>query len=647
MSNSGNKDGKRINKFGRRNAASTVRDMFGIVAVILVVAILFLFIALNFYSNDSTTAIEDRYHEFSKGWRLQTESRDEIVDLPTFVKVDANENVRLSKELPRLSQYYAVATRNYHQVLNVYIDESSIYQFPPEGSNLRSSIITDDWNLIELDETMAGQTFTLELVSGDFGFSGYIKPIYLGEDNALIYYLRATTAVPYGMAVSVIVLGVILLVLGLIYGKYNDDRCQIIAGLMLIAIGIWVTNRSKMPLLLVGNSYKYYLSYLALMIEAVLILLYVAEKFKYKNRKLTNGLILGFSVFLAAVAILVYVINFPVYQTVPIPYAAIFLASVYLIYMLWQVSYGKGCANLAPFTIKTNRIELIATVIMVGGVCIGIGKDFVLGNDRLWTDIGALPKISLNAFAVGQLLVHIYKSYHHVEEREELQGKLHDSQMELMMGQIQPHFIFNTLSSIRTLVKVDPDTAYSMIYDFSNYLRANVDNVTNLDGIKFASEVEHITSYVNIEKVRFGDRLHVEFDIRSSEFMVPPLSIQPLVENAIKHGVMKNVKGGTVWLRSYVEGDYNVVEVEDNGVGFTSERLAEIRLSLTDDDGYGNSAENEFVNLTGNGSENHRSSGMRNIYLRLRELSDADFFIESEEGKGTKVTVKFPVVEEE
>ena len=132
-----------------------------------------------------------------------------------------------------------------------------------------------------------------------------------------------------------------------------------------------------------------------------------------------------------------------------------------------------------------------------------------------------------------------------VQDRTLVTQRLQESQLELMMGQIQPHFIFNTLSSIRTLVMVDPPIAYDMIYDFSNYLRANVDNVTNLEGIPFASEVSHIKSYVNIEKVRFGDRLSMEYDIQIDSFIVPPLSIQPLVENAIKHGVCRKPEGGT------------------------------------------------------------------------------------------------------
>ena len=159
---------------------------------------------------------------------------------------------------------------------------------------------------------------------------------------------------------------------------------------------------------------------------------------------------------------------------------------------------------------------------------------------------------------------------------------------------------------------------------------------------KIASEVQHIQSYVEIEKVRFGDRLNVEYDIQESDFLVPPLAIQPLVENAIKHGVCKRPEGGTVWLRSYREGNNFIVEVEDNGVGIPKDRLDAV---------LGNSEEGYFgdfgiggrrMDLTGNGSEEHQSTGMKNIIMRLKEMSHAELKIESEVGKGTLMRVVIP-----
>ena len=197
--------------------------------------------------------------------------------------------------------------------------------------------------------------------------------------------------------------------------------------------------------------------------------------------------------------------------------------------------------------------------------------------------------------------------------------------------------------------------------------------MTNLSGINFASEIGHIQSYISIEKVRFGDRVNVKYDIKVNDFIVPPLSIQPLVENAIKHGICKKAEGGTVWIRSYPTEHYNVVEVQDDGVGFSEEQLNRVFSGGSEDelgvdkmldvstieetinashllDAQGNRIEisREIIasgaeNLTGNGSEVHNSSGIRNVILRLKEMSNASVEIDSKEGEGTLFRVLFPI----
>ena len=108
---------------------------------------------------------------------------------------------------------------------------------------------------------------------------------------------------------------------------------------------------------------------------------------------------------------------------------------------------------------------------------------------------------------------------------------------------IRPHFIYNTLNSIRTLIRLDPKAAQQAVYDFSIYLRSNLENMGERDLIPFADELCHIRAYLDIEKIRFEERLNVVMDIQASMFLVPPLSIQPLVENAVKHGICTRMSG--------------------------------------------------------------------------------------------------------
>lgn len=185
--------------------------------------------------------------------------------------------------------------------------------------------------------------------------------------------------------------------------------------------------------------------------------------------------------------------------------------------------------------------------------------------------------------------------------------------LELMVRQVSPHFIYNTLGAIQAMIKVSPDTAYQMVGDFSTYLRANIDTINNDKEIKFSEELRHIKAYTSIEQMRFGERLEIIYDIREEEFCLPPLSVQILVENAVIHGI-QSADGGCVWIRSYQDDRWYVVEVEDNGKGFDGK------------DSIGNS----------------KSTGTKSAELRLRKLSNASLNIYSEKNVGTKAVVRIP-----
>ena len=188
-----------------------------------------------------------------------------------------------------------------------------------------------------------------------------------------------------------------------------------------------------------------------------------------------------------------------------------------------------------------------------------------------------------------------------------------EAQNYLIQSQMKPHFIFNTLGAIRTLIMSSPKTAYDMTTNFSKYLRANINNIGPGEKVSFSQELDHIKAYLAIELERFKDRLFVEYDIQCTEFNIPPLSIEPLVENAVKHGVCKRIKGGTVKISSIEYEDRYEVIVEDNGVGFD--------VNILESEAKANSV------------------GLKYIIIRLKELADADFEIVSKKGKGTKATV--------
>ena len=195
------------------------------------------------------------------------------------------------------------------------------------------------------------------------------------------------------------------------------------------------------------------------------------------------------------------------------------------------------------------------------------------------------------------------------------QAVIDSQEKALMLSQINPHFTYNTLTAIAAMCDSAPQQAKHLTIDFARYLRHNLDTLTCPDTIPFEKELEHVECYLKIEKARFRERLNVIYAIRCKDFKLPPLTVQPLVENAVKHGVTKKAAGGTVKISTYTEGKYNVVEIIDDGVGFDTETVL------------------------GRG-EGH--VGLANVESRIRRMCRGTMDVKSTPGVGTRITIYIP-----
>lgn len=194
-----------------------------------------------------------------------------------------------------------------------------------------------------------------------------------------------------------------------------------------------------------------------------------------------------------------------------------------------------------------------------------------------------------------------------------------DSELLFLQAQIKPHFLYNSLSVIAALIAKEPEHAEELLYDLSDYLRGSF-HFNNDNGFtSLSNELVTVRAYVSIEKERFKDRLHVEFDVEDEQdILIPMLSIQPLVENAIRHGVSRKPGGGKVRLSIKRSGNGLVITVEDNGVGIPAKKLSNL---LTGKDG------NEGV-------------GLGNIQRRMLLHYGYGLELHSVEGQGTTVVMK-------
>ena len=200
-------------------------------------------------------------------------------------------------------------------------------------------------------------------------------------------------------------------------------------------------------------------------------------------------------------------------------------------------------------------------------------------------------------------------------EKQEMELKLQEKQISIMLSQIQPHFLYNTLNSIYQLCETNPMRARFMVNSFSEYLRNNLSSLEEPGLISFETELAHVKTYLDIEKVRFEDTLEIEYDVKCVDFSLPVLTVQPIVENAVKHGTSKKRGGGKVIISSAEESEFYVITVSDTGCGFDAAKPK---------------------------NDGKRHVGIENVRQRLSNMCQGSLSIESTLGEGTVAVIKIP-----
>ncbi len=199
--------------------------------------------------------------------------------------------------------------------------------------------------------------------------------------------------------------------------------------------------------------------------------------------------------------------------------------------------------------------------------------------------------------------------YQQVQENKQLR-------IDIMLSQIQPHFLYNTLGAIQSLCKTDPPAAEKAIAKFSRYLRGNMDSLSKDRTIAFTQELEHTRLYLELEQLRYEDALQVRYELGCTDFRIPTLTLQPLVENAVRHGVRGKISGrGYVAIATQEYSDRYEVVVSDDGPGFDPEK--EIR-------------------------DGRSHIGLTNVRERLQRVVGGSLRIDSQPGAGTRAVIVIP-----
>ena len=247
-------------------------------------------------------------------------------------------------------------------------------------------------------------------------------------------------------------------------------------------------------------------------------------------------------------------------------------------------------------------------------ICLGMMIAAMIA-DLIVPSRGSVCYVTITMLSV--CLIFYFTGLHIQLAEEHAQAMVNEQRIKILISQIQPHFLFNTLSTIQALCRIDPAKASEVTGKFGTYLRASIDSLSQDVLIPFSKELEHTKTFAEIECIRFPS-MHMEYDIRDRDFLIPALTVQPMVENAIRHGVRSRAQG-MVQVETYQDGSDHVVVIRDNGKGFDVSSLPEMP--------------GDHI-------------GIQNVRERLQMLCNGSMSIESRIGEGTEITFRIPESEE-
>ena len=314
-------------------------------------------------------------------------------------------------------------------------------------------------------------------------------------------------------------------------------------------------------------------------------------------------------------------------DTMPLPPFFLIAACVFLLGMLLSRRLGNMGFSLSAQPAPADRRVFFAAA----GFCLLVQLTYLIGfypggfssdNVYQWRQIVGDAGLSDWHPALHTLTLALLARYALIASEQnrllaESRVRLAESRIAITMSQIQPHFLYNALGSISVLCDINPVSAREATVHFAEYLRMNMDSMKQRTPIPFQTELNHIETYIWLEKMRFGEKLQVIFDIKARDFQVPALSVQPIVENAVKHGICRKEGGGSLWITTWEsEQAYHIV-VQDDGIGFETEQVLQF-------------------------NDGKLHIGIKNVRERLAMMVDGELQISSKPSQGTVAKISIP-----
>lgn len=497
-----------------------------------------------------------------------------------------------------------------HIGIKVYVDEEMVFASGRYEETVPSVVCDSYWSgwyIKEIDEDaeIEIRLNNLHKYGNADAYDVLLDSMHMGSYDALETHLKMQT-IPYQISgIFMIVMAIILLGVAIGYYMQNIPKSENVCsmGLLLLYMGgyvlldtIDITFRSYWYIFNTG------MRMICIMLATLELTRYMKVMLNY-HKKLLKIVSLVHAAIIGVLLLLVFldVINFCNLSE----YWGILQAVISILLLVVCIGELRHKASS-----KNRNNSIICSILQIF-----ILVELANAKMNWWTSGIVIKSIFVLIVVLGIVIVmkEVICNHKDSERVQRLSTELRNSRIVLAMSQIRTHFIFNVLTAISGMCEYNPKEADESLIRFSRYLRNHIDIMQKDEVESFDKSLAHLEDYVALEQMRFGNKIRFEKEIHYSNFNIPPLVLQPIVENAIKHGLFSKEEGGLIVLRTNRLNENIVITVEDNGVGFNVERI-----------------------------ENEESIGLSNIQFRLKHMVNGKLKIESNVGVGTRVTIIIP-----
>lgn len=549
------------------------------------------------YETYQATTLEDGWVQIIEGEAHEIEGTTQTIDM--------DGDVILECTVPEIIEGEMLLFYSQNQEISVYVEGELIYEFLMRENLEFLGSPGSLWNEIPLTTDMSGKTIRIEIGCDFSRYSNQIGEIYITHNSGKILVEWQQSWFQSFVGIFILLLAIMGYIRGNRIWSKERRRMVLLTADLYLWVGIWVLAECGfMDTFLRRPIISYVVAMISIRAIPVVFLAFLMMNIKRYTRVLKNMYYVMWINLIISI-MLQFICRVSFLDTLFVNNILLLIASlICIVYLAGSIMEDKG-------RIFSDSFFLCVCMLFIGGA---VDLYLYFLNYHYTKGIGIGVCCAIVIYTGVELYLYIEEKEEVEKQRKALEDELNLVKYTAMSKQIKAHFLNNTLNSISALCKENPREADRAIKVFSQYMRANMYLVEQREPIPFEKEMTLVNTYVTIERMRFEDRFQIRVDEQFSEFKVPPLSIQPIIENALLHGLKDRVVGGEVSITSRREGDYAKVIIQDNGMGFDIEEI-----------------------------EKGESLGLKNIKKRVEILSDGRVEIESELNKGTSITIIVPI----